>query len=341
MTPSEISSISPSFMPGGVMAPVGASGIVKSYNGNIALGDQRSFAALLGIPATKILLVQHIGGTGQVRIGPLNATPPRWYEPFENYALGSSINFQSTPRWDVDFSGDGIVQNGTILAGTKSLMVNVGVGGFVDVLKFLSQLPVGTLPPVPPTSTSRLSITWESLAPAAFGNRFFQVLMNGTGGNTVTGFDFNQTVQNMVRVYTSPAPYGAGVVPNNTVVAADGVKHTMLIDIIGAPAGDLTVTYTLDGVVLLAGGVVARPPADLFESFHITAYENPAVAGYTNQYVFDDIVNTISTGTTTGILVADGAGQEFQGGTIDLTQLAVATDSAALAPATIEVLAVS
>ena len=296
------------------LGPSGAAALVRTqvrtFTGTIARGSFRSIASLVGLNSGETILIQHIPGTGLIRLGQSLIPPPIYEDTFEYPRIVGPLVGQD--GWvnllpPVGLYVPKIIADAT-MGGVNSLNLpcvdNAFAGDNYALVRPLTVPPLSLL-------TYSFDVTIDTSV--------------GTGGNLVQ-FGPDTMSWSFVQTNANNALFFGGL-GNYTV--SRGVKHriTSSFDSAGTP-----VAVTIDGVAQVFGVAPLGLPTQMI-AFQSGDAAFPSIARIDNY----SLIRTLA--LTSGLLILDGAGERLEAQTIpmDLSQIAIGVDAAAVADAQVEI----
>jgi len=283
--------------------------LMKSFNGNIARGDQPSIKDLTGLSRGETVIVQHIPATGQIRLGGALVPPIIYQSGFEYPIVAGNILGQDA--W-VNNGGSlllpATVVSDVTMEGVQSLSIPGDAALGLNIRRPLPVIPAGT----PLKFSMDFTIPAGAAAPgenAAFGPNTFY-------------FTFDQAAILNISI--------VGSFFFSTVTR--GVKHriNMALD----AAGNITSLF-IDGLAIAFGAAAFALPTYI-NAFNVSTVANPSLLRV------DNVRLTQPVPLTGGLLIPDGSSERFEAQTmpLDLTQIGVSVDPAAGLDATVEILVI-
>ena len=300
---------------------------IGAFNGALPIGSVTRLSDLVKFSRGDTIILQHVSGTGLFSIGP-STPPPVWYDSsgFEVFVPGPIIGQGGwTVGWPVPNSGPGVwtpgVRAGALMSGSRYIGDGPPAAGYCyqsHILGAGGSLDAGTQPfafvadvYLSGTGTINREMNIGPMASESSGNPFMMRWMCKPDA-TFTMFD---------------ATFPVGIV---TPVAA-GIHRIMTQ---GDGAGNLT--HSIDGVVIGVGTPLNPIVTVMHFDFRNTNPGDPGV----DLIGLDNLSLTGPTGFTAGLHITDGGERTLNANLIywDLSQLVIAVDPLAGAPAGLEIL---
>jgi hypothetical protein len=312
------------YTPTGLLAPSSlVFPVTKTFKGTLPAGVVRSLFDLTGLRRIDTVQIQHVTGTGLIRVGGVNA--PYWSESFEPPAVTTgSLYGQGSPAWNNGLaSGNPQVQSTLPIMGAQSLSLN---SDGVNVA--LNAFPIFVPPLAAVSPGAGYTATWLLNIPAAVSGAgiVIDVEMHATGGFVTWRYEVDPQT-GVITVTDSPGSVLTPHVLGTTLPF--GVTNTLSVVVGGVAAGDAPVTFMLNGMPIFAGAM-ASGFASVVESLHVLLTD-PTLDATLNRFIMDQFSITTNTIAATGLGIPDGAGIEFNA--VDADRLLDGTDLG-LSPAT-------